>query len=106
MLSQKWEELLVALGGVPKQPPRGTLKRKAFEVDEHQWKEASMNLSAANIVSSKVVIDFVCLSLIDDKGEVDPPFLGGEGHGLFTSPSNEGSTISIYKISCEILVNF
>ena len=25
----------VALGGVPKQPPRGTLKRKAFEVDEH-----------------------------------------------------------------------
>ena len=33
-----------------------------------------MNLSAVNVVSGKAVIDFICLSRIDDKGEVDPPF--------------------------------
>jgi len=54
-----------------------------------------MNLSAVNVVSGKAVIHFVCLSRIDDKGEVDPPLWGEDGHSLFTFPSNEGSTISI-----------
>ena len=65
-----------------------------------------MILSVVNVVSGNAAIGILCLSRFDDKGEVDPPLLGEEEHGLLPFPLNEGSTFSNYNISCEILVNF